>query len=61
MFSDFCVKFEYAAYTCISRVYAVDTIKSKFLVTYDDENFTWIDISKCKLYDPVFEDDYDDY
>ena len=61
MLSDFCVKFEYAGYTYISRVYAVDTIKSKFLVTYDDENFTWIDISECKLYDPVFEDDYDDY
>ena len=54
MFSDFCVKFEYAAYTCISRVYAVDTIKSKFLVTYN-EYFTWIDISECKLYsyDPI--------
>ena len=61
MLSDFCVKFEYAAYTCISRVYAVDTIKSKFLVPYDDENFTWIDISECKPYDPIFEDDYDDY
>ena len=61
MLSDFCVKFEYVGYTCISRVYAVDTIKSKFLVTYDDENFTWIDISECKPYDPIFEDDYDDY
>ena len=59
MFSDFCVKFEYAACTCISRVYAVDIVKSKFLVTYDDENFTWIDISKCKPYDPILEDDYD--
>lgn len=54
MFSDFCVKFEYVGYTYISRVYAVDTIKSKFLVTYDDENFTWIDISECKPYDPIF-------
>lgn len=61
MFSGFCVKFEYAAYACISRVYAVDTVKSKFLVTYDDENFTWIDISECKLYDPILEDDYYDY
>ena len=61
MLSDFCVKFEYVGYTYISRVYAVDTIKSKFLVTYDDENFTWIDISECEPYDPIFEDDYDDY
>ena len=58
MLSDFCVKFKYAAYTCISRVYAVDTVKSRFLVTYDDENFTWINISECKLYDPILEDDY---
>lgn len=61
MLSDFCVKFEYAAYTFISRVYAVDTVKSKFLVTYDDENFTWIDISECKPYDPILEDGYYDY
>ena len=59
--SDFYVKFKFAAYTCISRVYAVDTVKSKFLVTYDDEIFTWIDISECKLYDPILEDDYDNY
>lgn len=58
MFSEFYVKFKFGAYTCISRVYAVDTVKSKFLVTYDDENFTWIDISECKLYDPILEDDY---
>lgn len=57
MFSDFCVKFKYAKYTCISRVYAVDTVKSKFLVTYN-EYFIWIDISECKLYDPILEDDY---
>ena len=56
MFSDFCVKFEYAAYTCISRVYAVDTVKSKFLVTYN-EYFIWVDVSECKLYDPILEDD----
>lgn len=60
MLNDFSVKFKYAAYTCISRVYAVDTVKSKFLVTYN-EYFIWIDISKCKLYDPILEDDYDDY
>ena len=61
MLSDFCVKFKFAAYTFISRVYAVDAVNNKFLVTYDEGHFRWIDISECKLYDPILEDGYDDY
>ena len=61
MLSDFRVEFKFGVDTCISKVYAISALKNEFLVTYDDENFTWIYISKCKLYDPVFEDDYDDY
>lgn len=61
MLSDFYVKFKFAAYTFISRVYAIDTVNNKFLVTYVEGQFTWVDISECKLYDPIFEDGYDDY
>ena len=61
MLSDFYVKFKFATYTFISRVYAIDTVNNKFLVTYDEGQFRWIDISKCELYDPVLDDDYDDY
>ena len=61
MLSDFCVEFKFGVDTCVSKVYAINALKSKFLVTYDDENFTWINISECKLFDPTLEDDYDDY
>ena len=57
MLSDFYVKFKFTTYTFTSRVYAIDTVNSKFLVTYDEGLFTWIDISECKLYDPILEDD----
>ena len=61
MFSDFSVKFDFSAdNNCISKVYAINTLNNKFLVTYNDY-FIWISISKCKLYDPFLEDDYDDY
>lgn len=61
MLSDFYVKFKVNTYTFISRVYAVDTVNNKFLVTHGEEQFRWIDISECKLYDPIVEDGYDDY
>ena len=61
MFSDFCVKFKFGADNdCASKVYAINALNNKFLVTYN-ECFIWIAISKCKLYDPVLDDDYDDY
>ena len=61
MLSDFSVKFSFGADDiCISKVYAINALNNKFLVTYN-ECFTWIAISKCKLYDPVLDDDYDDY
>ena len=61
MLSDFYVKFDFSAdNNCISKVYAINTLNNKFLVTYN-ECFIWIAISKCKLYDPVLDDDYDDY
>ena len=61
MLSDFSVKFDFSAdNNCISKVYAINTRNNKFLVTYNDY-FIWISISKCKLYDPILEDDYDDY
>lgn len=61
MLSDFSVKFKFGAdNNCISKVYAINTLNNKFLVTYNDY-FIWIGISKCKLYDPILEDDYDDY
>ena len=61
MLSDFYVEFKFGIDTCVSKVYAINALKNKFLITYDDENFTWVDISKCKPYDPILEDDYDDY
>ena len=61
MLSDFSVKFDFSAVNnCISKVYAINTLNNEFLVTYN-ECFIWIAISKCKLYDPVLDDDYDDY
>lgn len=61
MLSDFSVKFDFSAdNNCISKVYAINTLNNKFLVAYNDY-FIWIAISKCKLYDPVLDDDYDDY
>ena len=61
MLSDFSVKFSFGADdTCISKVYAINALNNKFLVTYN-ECLIWIAISKCKLYDPVLDDDYDDY
>ena len=61
MLSDFYVNFKFSAdNNCISKVYAINTLNNKFLVTYN-ECFIWIAISKCKLYDPVLDDDYDDY
>lgn len=61
MLSDFSVKFDFSAdNNCISKVYAINTLNNKFLVTYNDY-FIWISISKCKLYDPVLDDDYDEY
>ena len=61
MLSDFSVKFDFSAdNNCISKVYAINTLNNKFLVTYNDY-FIWISISKCKLYDPILEDDYDNY
>lgn len=61
MLSDFSVKFDFSAdNNCISKVYAINTLNNKFLVTYNDY-FIWISISKCKLYDPILEDNYDDY
>lgn len=61
MLSDFSVKFDFSAdNNYISKVYAINTLNNKFLVTYNDY-FIWISISKCKLYDPILEDDYDDY
>ena len=54
MLSDFYVKFKFGVDTCTSKVYAINTLKNKFLVTYI-EYFIWIDISECKLcsYDPI--------
>ena len=61
MLSDFSVKFDFSAdNNCVSKVYAINKLNNKFLVTYND-SFIWISISKCKLYDPFLEDDYDDY
>lgn len=61
MLSDFYVKFKFGAdNACVSKVYAINALNNKFLVTYN-ECFIWIAISKCKLYDPVLDDDYDDY
>ena len=61
MLSDFYVKFDFGADNdYISKVYAISALNNKFLVTYN-ECFIWIAISKCKLYDPVLDDDYDDY
>ena len=61
MLSDFYVKFDFSTVNnCISKVYAINTLNNKFLVAYNDY-FIWIAISKCKLYDPVLDDDYDDY
>ena len=61
MLSDFSVKFDFSVdNNCISKVYAINALNNKFLVTYN-ECFIWIAISKCKLYDPVLDDDYDDY
>ena len=61
MLSDFSVKFDFSAdNSYISKVYAINTLNNEFLVTYND-SFIWIAISKCKLYDPVLDDDYDDY
>ena len=50
MLSDFYVKFKYGVDTCVSKVYAINALKNKFLVTYN-EYFIWIDISECKLCD----------
>ena len=60
MLSDFYVEFKFGVDTCTSKVYAINVLKNKFLVTYN-EYFIWIGISECKLYDPILEDDYDDY
>ena len=61
MLSDFYVKFKFGADNdCVYKVYAINALNNKFLVTYN-ECFIWIAISKCKLYDPVLDDDYDDY
>ena len=61
MLSDFSVKFKFGADNdYVSKVYAINALNNKFLVTYND-CFIWIAISKCKLYDPVLDDDYDDY
>ena len=60
MLSDFYVKFKFGVDTYTSKVYAINALKNKFLVTYN-EYFTWIDISECKLYDPILEDDCYDY
>lgn len=61
MLSDFSVKFDFSTDNiCISKVYAINMLNNEFLVTYDDY-FIWISISKCKLYDPILDDDYDDY
>ena len=71
MLSDFSVKFDFSTVNnCISNlartqvgntiVYAINTLNNEFLVTYND-SFIWISIQKCKLYDPILEDDYDDY
>ena len=60
MLSDFRVEFKFGVDTCVSKVYAINALKNKFLVTYN-EYFIWIDISECKLYDPSFEGDYDYY
>ena len=50
MLSDFCVEFKFGVDTCVSKVYAINALKNKFLVTYN-EYFIWIDISECKLCD----------
>ena len=61
MLSDFYVNFKFGADNdCVSKVCAINALNNKFLVTYN-ECFIWIAISKCKLYDPVLDDDYDDY
>ena len=60
MLSDFRVEFKFGVDTCVSKVYAINALKNKFLVTYN-EYFIWIDISECKLYDPSFEVDYEYY
>ena len=61
MLSDFYVNFKFGADNdCVSKVYAINALNNKFLVTYN-ECFIWIAISKCKLYDPILDDDYDDY
>ena len=61
MLSDFYVEFKFGVDTCTSKVYAINALKNKFLVTCDEGHFRWIDISKCELYDPILEDGYDDY
>ena len=39
----------WATYVFKSKVYAVDTLKERFLVADEDGDFHWVDMDDCKL------------
>jgi hypothetical protein len=37
------------AYDIISKVYAIDSVRGKFLIAIDDGRFLWVQIGCCQL------------